>query len=161
MKILCCVVWIFLGHELLPQIKSDKRPQGIGWASVNNSKMNLEHGGEVWVDSDFRRHEYQEESPRQLVALGEDWISWHSTLPVNAFCRPSRSGPFFYSPRFCAVVFFYSALRWTILVLFCTAKRTIIIWSFCISSITEKFNIAVSALNLVVEKLWMTTNNLL
>ena len=57
--------------------------------------MNLEHGEGAGADLDFRRQEYQEDSPRQLVALGEDWIFWHTTLPVNAFCRPNHSGPSF------------------------------------------------------------------
>lgn len=57
--------------------------------------MNLEHGEGAGADIDFRRQEYQEESPRSLVALREDWIFWHATLPVNALCRPSHSGPFF------------------------------------------------------------------
>ncbi len=61
--------------------------------------MNRAHGEVAGVDFDFRRQEYQEESPRQLAVLGEDWIFWHSTLPVNAFCRPSHSGPSFLSSQ--------------------------------------------------------------
>lgn len=57
--------------------------------------MNLAHGEVAGVDLDFWRQEYQEEAPKPLVPLGEYWIFGHSTLPVNAFCRPSRSEPSF------------------------------------------------------------------